>query len=323
MEEVTWIEVLSRKRDVVSRQPATARTVTIGRAYDNDIVFDDPHMAAHHMRLARGDDGRWFVEDLGSINGIYVDGARHQRVVLDDDMIVQAGETGMRVRTSAYAVAAEIPIARARSRWAAALTSLALVVALAWLHRWLGETGEPKPIDYLGILLVCAIVAMAWAAAWSALSRIFIGTARYSLHLLIFSMGLAFFALYVQVSEIAAFSLSWTALATHAYIAGWLVFAAVCFAHLRAFGRAQLPLKAVSVVVLATICITLQGLQQSGNRTSSGQAVTLQRLEPPALRIVHAQSETGFFTSAARLRSTLDQARVRTSMGGEVGGNGE
>lgn len=88
MEEVTWIEVLSRKHDVVSRQRATASTVTIGRAYDNDLVFDDPHMAAHHLRLARDDDGIWFVEDLGSINGIHVDGVRHQRVVLDDDTIV-------------------------------------------------------------------------------------------------------------------------------------------------------------------------------------------------------------------------------------------
>jgi len=53
MEEVTWIEVLSRKRQVVSRQRAIASTVTIGRAYDNDLILDDPHMAAHHMRLAR------------------------------------------------------------------------------------------------------------------------------------------------------------------------------------------------------------------------------------------------------------------------------
>lgn len=200
--------------------------------------------------------------------------------------------------------------------------SIALVCALAWLHRWLGETGDPKPSDYLGMLLVCAIVAMAWAAAWSVLSRVFTGTARYSLHLLIFGIGLVLFALYVQVSEIAAFALSWTVLTTHTYIVGWLVFAAVCFAHLRAIGRMQLPLKAISVMVLATLGITMQALQQSADLASAGQAVTLRQLQPPALRIARAQSETAFFASAARLTSALDQARVQASAGG-ARGNGE
>lgn len=322
MEEVTWIEVLSRKHDVISRQRATARIVTMGRAYDNDVVFDDPHIAAHHVRLARGDNGKWLVEDLGSINGISVDGVRHQRVLLDDDMIVQVGQTAIRVRTSAYAVAAELPVERARSHWPAALMALALVGVLSWLSLWLDETGEPKPTDYLGILLMCAIAAMVWAALWSMLSRVFTGTAHYSLHLLIAGIGLVVLPLYMQVSEFAAFALSWTALATDTYIAGWLVLAAVCFAHLRALGRVHLPLKAVSVMVLAILGITMQGLQQSANRTSSGQAVTLLRLEPPALRIVRAQSETAFFASATRLRSPLEKARTRASKG-SAGGNGD
>lgn len=321
MEEVKWIEVLSRKHEVVSRQRATASTITIGRAYDNDIVFDDPHMAAHHMRLTREDDGIWFAEDLGSINGIVVDGVRQERVALGDDTIVQLGQTGMRVRTSAYAVAPEMLVVRARSHWPAALMALASVLALTWLSSWLGETSEPKPTEYLGILLMCAVAAIAWAALWSILSRVFTGTARYSLNLLIAGIGLAFLALYMQVSEIAAFALSWTALATDAYIVGWLVFAAVCFAHLRALGRVHLPIKAVSVMVLATLGITMQSLQQSADRASSGEAVTLRQLEPPVLRIVRGQSETAFFTSAAELRSTLDKARVRTSRentGGDV-----
>ncbi|MEO8986937.1 MAG: hypothetical protein ABI293_02825 [Rhodanobacter sp.] len=242
--------------------------------------------------------------------------------MLDDDTILQVGQTAMRVRTSAHVVAAEMPVVRVRSRWPAALISLALLFALVALQSWLGKTGEPKLIDYLGPLLLCVIVATVWASAWSVLSRIFTGKARYSLHLLIIGLGLLLFTLYAQLSEMAAFALSWTALATHTYVVGWLACAAICFAHLRALDRVQLPLKAVGVMLLAVAGITMQGLLQSGHRASSGQAVTLQRLEPPALRIVHAQSETAFFASAARLSSTLDEARARAPMSG-ADGNGE
>ena len=169
------------------------------------------------------------------------------------------------------------------------------------------------------MLLVCATVATVWAAAWSALSSIVTGSARYSLHLLTIGIGLVLFALYLQVSEIAAFALSWTALGTHTYIVGWFVLAVVCFGHLRVLGSVQMPLKVISVMVLATLGITMQGLQQSENRANSGQPVTLRRLEPPGLRIVQARSETAFFASVGRLRSSLEKARVRASMAGADG----
>ena len=97
MDEVTWIEVLSRHREVVTRHRVTSNAITIGRAYDNDIVLDDPHVAAHHLRLARGNDGAWVAEDLGSVNGVYVDGerARRERVVLDATTTLHIGHTSL------------------------------------------------------------------------------------------------------------------------------------------------------------------------------------------------------------------------------------
>ena len=46
--------------------------ITIGRAEDSTLVITDDYSSAHHARLvARG--GQWFVEDLGSTNGTYLD----------------------------------------------------------------------------------------------------------------------------------------------------------------------------------------------------------------------------------------------------------
>jgi hypothetical protein len=46
--------------------------ITIGRAEDSTLVITDDYLSARHARLvAKG--GQWFVEDLGSTNGTYLD----------------------------------------------------------------------------------------------------------------------------------------------------------------------------------------------------------------------------------------------------------
>ena len=46
--------------------------ITIGRAEDSTLVITDDYASARHARLVpKG--GQWFVEDLGSTNGTYLD----------------------------------------------------------------------------------------------------------------------------------------------------------------------------------------------------------------------------------------------------------
>ena len=49
--------------------------ITIGRAEDSTLVITDDYASARHARLVpRG--GQWYVEDLGSTNGTYLDRAK-------------------------------------------------------------------------------------------------------------------------------------------------------------------------------------------------------------------------------------------------------
>jgi len=51
------------------------RPITIGRADDSTLVLDDDYASTRHARLVlRGAD--WYVEDLGSTNGTYLDRAK-------------------------------------------------------------------------------------------------------------------------------------------------------------------------------------------------------------------------------------------------------
>ena len=49
---------------------------TIGRSKDADCVLRDPNVSRHHAELRRSSGGDWTVADLGSTNGIKVNGRR-------------------------------------------------------------------------------------------------------------------------------------------------------------------------------------------------------------------------------------------------------
>ncbi len=63
-----------------------------------ELVVDDPRVSSHHARftwLGRA----WHVEDQGSRNGTFVNGARIERAVLADGDIIDVGHTILRYRT--------------------------------------------------------------------------------------------------------------------------------------------------------------------------------------------------------------------------------
>ena len=47
----------------------------LGRSRDADVVLDDPNVSRHHAEV-RPSGGSWIVNDLGSTNGIKVNGRR-------------------------------------------------------------------------------------------------------------------------------------------------------------------------------------------------------------------------------------------------------
>lgn len=72
-------------------------SVTIGRGGDNDIPLDgDDFASARHARIEPRRDGVW-VEDIGSTNGTYVNGARIERPRrLKPGDVIRVGETDLR-----------------------------------------------------------------------------------------------------------------------------------------------------------------------------------------------------------------------------------
>jgi pSer/pThr/pTyr-binding forkhead associated (FHA) protein len=58
-----------------TRVTLDSRPIMLGRADDSTLVLDDDYASTRHARLSlQGDD--WYVEDLGSTNGTYLDRAK-------------------------------------------------------------------------------------------------------------------------------------------------------------------------------------------------------------------------------------------------------
>ena len=96
-----WVELLSRHRDVAGRFRVERAEITIGRGYDNDVIVDDPYVAARHLRIFRDAEGRLVAEDLGSANGTFVNRKRlepHVKTSLRNGDYVQTGTVMFVVR---------------------------------------------------------------------------------------------------------------------------------------------------------------------------------------------------------------------------------
>jgi hypothetical protein len=79
------VEGPSHRAEVTTRAVVTvddrryvldAERSTVGRSRDADCVLRDPNVSRHHAELRRSTGGEWTIADLGSTNGVKVNGRR-------------------------------------------------------------------------------------------------------------------------------------------------------------------------------------------------------------------------------------------------------
>jgi hypothetical protein len=316
MDRVIWVELLSRHRDVAARFRFAGPEVHIGRGYDNDVIVDDPFVAARHVRVFRDDAGRLVAEDMGSAGGMFLDrdNSRHQRIAIDGERPIRIGHTYLRIRDANHAVPSE-RVGRLQARIlpiVLALTLGAVILGIETLSDWFAEISEPRVSHYLTPLLGLSMAIVAWVAIWAILSRIFSGRARVERNLVIALLAFLVFLLYGEFAQFSAFALTWRVPTSYEYVAMWSVLAAACFFHLREVGPSSLRLKGGIVVGLLALVIALQTLAQFEARADFGQQSYLRRLLPPVLRLAPVRDENSFFAEIEQLKTKLDRDRTDT-----------
>lgn len=80
-----------------------APLITLGRDPRNSVFLNDMTVSRHHARMDLGNIASGFatIEDLGSLNGTWVDGAIASRASLKDGSTIQIGTFRMVFHTNA------------------------------------------------------------------------------------------------------------------------------------------------------------------------------------------------------------------------------
>ena len=76
------------------RNVLSGSRVVVGRSREADIVISDPNISRRHAELRRGDEG-WQIVDLGSTNGIKVNGRRVDQQALRPGDQITVGVTDL------------------------------------------------------------------------------------------------------------------------------------------------------------------------------------------------------------------------------------
>jgi hypothetical protein len=95
-----------------TRHPLLPPGLVIGRGTEADIRINDPGVSRRHVEFLvfdQGEDLEIEVGDLGSTNGILVDGHRVTRTPVHDGTRVKIGNTTITVRVTDEATAGEYP----------------------------------------------------------------------------------------------------------------------------------------------------------------------------------------------------------------------
>ena len=78
--------------------PLQGDVITIGRSPDSSLVIQDDYTSTHHARLENRA-GTWFVNDLGSTNGTWLDRSRiTSPTVLNPGVPVRIGRTVVKLQ---------------------------------------------------------------------------------------------------------------------------------------------------------------------------------------------------------------------------------
>ena len=317
------LEVLDRDGQVRQMHRITAWPLTVGRALDNDLPLSDPHVAAHHLRIASlaGDSGQAAadglrLEALDSINGVQCGRRRlknGQTLELAGGaapLELQLGRTRLRLRLLSETLADEVPLPSSRSRmrrFAPILIAALLALFGLTCSTWLESDPDTFGRAMGSMLMSVCIFAACWCGVWAVLSKVFTRQAQFGWHLKTLLFTAVVWLAAMPALNLLAFSLSWPWVSNFSFIVSFVIIAMCLYHHLLAleiFARLNL-LRALTVCgLLATVGITLWLHHERSDRY--GDELYMSHLFPPALRLVKAEPVDAFVSELTPLQAELD-----------------
>lgn len=321
MEEVIVLEVLEKSGKVRERVRLGSFPVSIGRAYDNDVILDDEHVSPHHLSIERDEQGVLRAVDLNSENGLYripslkrVDALP---IATDNQLLV--GGTHIRIRRTDFAVA---PTALANRRRKSAQNTLAsgaifvpillAVAGMLLMEKYFQTFQKIKYQEMIQETISPLLGLTVWAGIWAFIGRIlghravFFAHANMVLLAMLSIFGLDWFTEYYSFAFSTTASTKWIEASALTLIGGALLYGHLRLATQLRPKRLALTSGLVVVGLLGGTLFSSHVKEAQFNSRLSYPAV----LKPASGIARKPLSPEEFFTRAQAMKQELDKARV-------------
>ena len=339
------IDILDRDGQVRQTVPVHAWPLRVGRAFDNDLVLSDPHVAAHHLvvdrdpnvegahelrigdtrngvfcaskRLRSGERCTLVLNSSGASN-VNADASADVKVGASEWTELTLGRTRLRLRLPGHAFQPELPLADAipLTRRVGPTLVAVLVLLVAQVFGTYLDVDPDSLVRAVGSMLMTLLAgAVVWCGAWALLSKTFTRQARFGWHLRVFVFASIALLLVSSAPAVLAFAFSWPWMSDFSFIGTYVVGAVAVYFHLLAVepARHHLLRWVVSAGALVGIGLTLWLNVQ---RTDLyGDELYMNHIFPPALRLSKPVAADRFINGLSALKPLLDKKAKEPARG--------
>jgi hypothetical protein len=311
------VEQLDPRGRATHRLRLPGTPITVGRAYDNDLIIDDPYVDPHHLRLTPTEDGRIEFADLGSANGTW-DQRLHWRVVsgvVRPGQELRIGRTVLRfaspdlpVRPTLVDPAGRAGVEQHLLNPRLAVLGMVLAVAGSGTDAYLTSSGEFTGIDFVTPGLAGLLVGAAWAGAWAFANRLVAHRFRFFAHLGWASLiGVGALAATYATRWLGFFlpnaGMEWVRLAAY-FVLG----AALLAGHFWLVTEWDLKRRWGTALLATSIITIVLGLLATDQILPSAEgAIGTESLKPISTELVPARSIDDFFRRAKTIKTEIDR----------------
>jgi len=314
------VEVLGRRGDVLHRVRLDRLPATVGRAWNNDVILQDPYVDALHATISAGETGAVTIADAGSLNGLYADGTtqRVAQLPLAGMATVRIGRTMLRLVAADHPVAAAMPdllptgrvvrfLESKRSMAAVAVLGLVLTTLSVWLGDYRDKGGSALASGVIGV----ASFVLLWGGLWAFVGRLLIHRTSFWAHTTLAWLFLIIVGLWgVAASWLNFLFPAQKVVDVVGAIVVTVLFVALITKHAGLASQAPRRRRMVLGVALAAGFAGLAWLGDKATQTAGfgGDVVTIQAtLKPVSASLIPASSVDQFVTSMAEVKKQIDK----------------
>jgi len=315
------IETLGTTHNVLDRSKYAGRDISIGRAFDNDLILTDEHIDAHHARVYQDNEGQFWISDLKSVNGIrkHKSHRRQQRWPLQSGDIFMLGRNKIRIYFSDHKLPEAVKIRPAESfllwlgRMPVLIGLFLLYLGISLFAVWMQNTGDWEweqiansqlrtVLTFTGLAFVVYLLSILFKRGGNFLSHLGVLMLVFLLgKLLAVITGIAYFNANSDTDrllDIVAAGNSYLMIFLYLWCILYLAF------HMPLLRRTVTAL--ISVAILAGLSF----LGQAQFREYQDRNINVDNTHlPPQLLLRQATAEDAFFTQAFELFDEADQRR--------------